>query len=268
MKSKNILFLVFCVITVFSYSCNQNKSKNQATPEEIISAKTFGLAYLEDNQLENAETEFLKLIDFDPNGVSGYANLGLVYLRMGKYQEAEDWVKKAIEIDPKDPDVRLILAKVYELSNNSEKAIAELEEAIRFTPGHVKSLYSLTELYSSSRDKESLKKRYNYTKELVEKAPGNIVPRLNLIDLLIHEDQADMALEQIEKLQQLFPEFPKEAIEYYDKTIAALQVADADKAAISFMIFHNYLKVTSVPGRNSGFKRTGRLLNRIAGNYI
>jgi len=245
MKFKKVLLLVFCVITVFFYSCNQNKSKNQATPEEIISAKTFGLAYLEDNQLENAETEFLKLIDFDPNGVSGYANLGLVYLRMSKYQEAEDWVKKAIEIDPKDPDVRLILAKVYELSNNSEKAIAELEEAIRFTPGHVKSLYSLTELYSSSRDKESLKKRYNYTKELVEKAPGNIVPRLNLIDLLIHEDKADMALEQIEKLQQLFPEFPKEAIEYYDKTIASLQVAETDKAAISFMIFHNYLKVTS-----------------------
>jgi len=245
MKFKYIIFLTIFIIAVLSNSCNQNKNKNQATPEEIISAKTFGLAYLEDNQLENAEAEFLKLIDFDPDGVSGYANLGLVYLRMGKYREAVDWVKKAIEIDPKDPDVRLILAKVYELSNNSEKAIAELEEAIRFSPGHVKSLYSLTELYSSLTDKESLKKRYNYTKELVEKASGNIVPRLNLIDLLIHENKADMALEQIEKLQQIFPEFPKEAIEYYDKTIAALQVAETDKAVVSFMIFHNYLKVTS-----------------------
>ncbi|MBE9509753.1 MAG: VCBS repeat-containing protein [Bacteroidetes bacterium] len=245
MRFKNILLLIIWVITVFFYSCSQQKSKKSATPEEIITAKTLGLAYLEDNQLEKAEAEFLKLIDFDPDGTLGYANLGLVYLRMGKYQEAEEWVKKAIEINPKDPDVRLILAKVYELSNNPEKAIAELENAIRFSPGHVKSLYSLTELYSSLTDKKSLEKRYNYTKELVEKAPGNIVPQLNLIDILIREGQTDKTLEQIEKLQQIFPEFPKEAIEYYDKTIAALQVADADKAAVSFMIFHNYLKVTS-----------------------
>lgn len=245
MKFKYIIFLAIWVITVFLYSCNQQKRKDPATAEEMITAKTLGLAYLEDNQLENAETEFLKLIEFDPDEALGYANLGLVYLRMGKYQEAGDWVKKAIEMNQKDPDIRLILAKVYEMNNKAEKSIEELEKTIQFSPGHVKSLYSLTELYSSSTDKGSLKKRHKYTQELVEKTPGNIVPRLNLINILIQEDNADKALEQIEKLQQLFPEFPKEAIEYYDKTIAALQVADSGKAAVSFMIFHNYLKVTS-----------------------
>lgn len=245
MKFKYIIFLAIWVITVFFYSCVQQKSKKSATAEEMITAKTLGLAYLEDNQLEKAETEFLKLIDFNPDEVLGYANLGIVYLRMGSYQEAEDWLQKAIKMDPKDPDVRLILAKVYEMNNKAEKSIEELEKTIQFSPGHVKSLYSLTELYSSSTDKESLKKRHKYTQELVEKAPGNIVPRLNLINILIQEDQTDKALEQIEKLQQLFPEFPKEAIEYYDNTKAALQVADADQASVPFMIFHNYLKVTT-----------------------
>ena len=245
MKFKNVLFWIMLVSVFFSHGCNLQKSKDPATAEEMITAKTLGLAYLEDNQLENAEIEFLKLIDFAPDEALGYANLGLVYLRMGKYQEAADWVKKAIEMDPKDPDVRLILAKVYEMDNKAEKSIEELEKTIQFSPGHVKSLYSLAELYASSTDKEYLKKRHKYTQELVEKAPGNIVPRLNLINILIQEDQTDKALEQIEKLQQLFPEFPKEAIEYHDKTIAALQVAETDKAAVSFMIFHNYLKVTS-----------------------
>ncbi len=59
------------------------------------------------------------------------------------------------------------------------------------------------------------------------------------------EAQTDKALEQMEGLRQIFPEFPKEAIEYYDKTMAALQVQDVENAAVSFMIFHNYLKVTS-----------------------
>ena len=245
MKFKHVLLLTLLVITSFFFSCKQQKSQDPATAEEMITAKTLGLAYLEENQLEKAETEFLKLIDFDPDEVLGYANLGLVYLRMGKYQEAGDWVKKAIKMDPEDPDIRLILAKVYEMNNEAEKSIGELEKAIQFSPGHIKSLYSLTELYASSKDEESLKKRHKYAIELVEKAPGNIVPRLNLINILIQEGNTDMALEQIEKLQQIFPEFPKEAIEYYDKTIATLQVAETDKAAVSFMIFHNYLKVTS-----------------------
>jgi len=243
---KYVLLLTLWVITSFFFSCKQQKSKDAATAEEIITAKTLGLAYLEENQLEKAETEFLKLIDFNPDEVLGYANLGIVYLRMGSYQEAEDWLQKAIKMDPKDPDVRLILAKVYEMSNNADKAMKELEKIIQFSPGHVKSLYQLTELYASSIDQKSLELRRKYLKELVNNVPGNIVPRLNLVELLIRSDHTDKALEQMEKLQQLFPEFPKESIEYHDKTIVALQVADADKAVVSFMIFHNYLKVTSL----------------------
>ncbi|MEE9463109.1 MAG: FG-GAP-like repeat-containing protein [Bacteroidales bacterium] len=244
MKFKYLILLMLWVIALILCGCNQKK-KNVADAGEMISIKTLGLAYLEENQLEEAEAEFLKLVDLDPKEVLGYANLGLVYLRMGKYQEAEEWLQKAVIMDPKDPDIRLILAKVYEMSNHTGKSIIELEQAIRFSPGHVKSLYNLTELYSSSTDDESLKNRHKYTDELAGSAPGNIVPRLNLVEILIREAQPDKALEQMEELHQLFPEFPKEAIEYYDKTIAALQVQDFDKASVSFMIFHNYLKVTS-----------------------
>ena len=225
--------------------CNRKNRKNVSDPGELISIKTLGLAYLEENQLEEAEAEFLKLVDLDPTEVLGYANLGVIYLRMSKYQEAEEWLKKAIKMDTKDADIRLILAKVYEMGNHTGKAINELEQAIRFSPGHVKSLYHLTELYASLTDDESIKNRHKYADALVESAPGNIVPRLNLIEILILQVLTDKALEQMEALHQIFPEFPKEAIEYYDKTITALQVQDVENASVSFMIFHNYLKVTS-----------------------
>ncbi|MCK4751451.1 MAG: tetratricopeptide repeat protein, partial [Bacteroidales bacterium] len=78
----------------------------------MISFRTLGLAYLEENKLEEAEAEFFKLIDIAPKEKLGYANLGLVYLRMGRYQEAEERLKQAVEIDPDDPEVRLILAKI------------------------------------------------------------------------------------------------------------------------------------------------------------
>ncbi len=36
-----------------------------------------------------------------------------------------------------------------------------------------------------------------------------------------------------------------EAVEYYDQALAALRKQDMEKASVSFMIFHNYMKVTT-----------------------
>ncbi len=244
MKFKHIFLLISLLSAFFFSGCHQQKNKEEATIEEISSTKTLGLAYLEENQLDKAEQQFLKLIKLNPKEVSGYANLGLVFLRMGKYQEAEKWLKKAVEMSPKNPDVLLILAKVYELSNQREKAIATLEKSLGYSPNHMKSLYTLAELYSTSTDPKSLHKRYQYTQKLVEIAPANIVPRLNLIDILIKTNQSDHALAQLEQLRKIFPEFPKESMPYYKKTLLALRQNKIKEAAISFMIFHNYLKIT------------------------
>ncbi len=243
MRFKNVLLLVLLVLSLLFPGCNQKVRNDGATDVEMITARTLGLAYLEENKLELAEAEFLKLVNLDPKEVLGYANLGIVYLRMGEYQEAEDWLIKAIDMDPKNPDVRLILAKVYEMNNQPLKSIDELEKIIRFSPGHVKSLYQLTALYSSSTDPKSLELQREYMNELVDNVPGNIVPRLNLIDLLISSDQMDQALEQMEKLQQLFPEFPKESIEFHDRTIAALQLWGPTKKPTMTSRKHRLMKI-------------------------
>jgi tetratricopeptide (TPR) repeat protein len=245
MRFKSILLLILLSTPILFYGCKLNKRSDAETAEEMITAKTLGLAYLEENKLEEAEAEFLKLVDLDPEEVLGYANLGIVYLRMGEYGNAEDWLNKAIKMDPEDPDVRLILAKVYEMSDQPGKSVDELEKLIGYSPGHVKSLYQLTELYRSFTDPESSELRREYLEKLIRNAPGNIVARLNLTELLIRSGQPDLALEQMEKLRQIFPEFPKESIEFHDKTINALRAGEVDTAIISFMIFHNYLKVTS-----------------------
>ncbi|MCD6200328.1 MAG: VCBS repeat-containing protein [Bacteroidales bacterium] len=244
MKHKSLFVKITFIFLLIVFGCHQQNKQKKATPDEIISTKTLGLAYLEENKLDKAEAEFLKLVKLSPKEVAGYANLGLVYLRMGKYPEAEKWLKKAVELDPKNPDVLLILSKVYELSNQRDKAIATLEESLKYTPDHVKSIYTLAELYSSLTDKNSLQKRYQYTRKLVDIAPANIVPRLSLIDILIHNNQADQALAQLEDLRKVFPDFPKEAMTYYQKTITALRKKNIQEAGTSFMIFHNYLKVT------------------------
>jgi len=243
---KNIYILA--LIVLFSsglFSCKDTEKERKQKSIELMTAQTLGLAYLEEFKLEEAKEEFLKVIKLAPNEKLGYANLGLAYLRLGKYQEAKNQLFKAIKIEPKDADIRLLLATVYQMNDEREKAISELETALKFAPNHIKILYDLSELYAVDLDEESKKQRKNYILQLVEKAPDNIVSHLNLIEIYIRDGEIDKAIEELEIIHKQFPEFPKEAISYYDKTISLLKKSDAEKAIIQFIIFHNYLKVTA-----------------------
>ncbi len=244
MKKSYLILLTTVLISLFP-GCRNSGEKSTQKSTDLITTKTLGLAYLEEFKLEEAEKEFLKFIDLAPNDKFGYANLGLTYLRMAKYPEAEKELNKAIKIDPKDPDIRLILATVFKMNNESDRAIEELKSALEFAPDHLKILFEISELFSTLPDEDSQKQRENYMDILVQKAPANLVPRLNLTDILIRKGDFDKALEQMEIINKQFPEFPKEAVEYYNKTLALLRKKDKENAIIQFTIFHNYLKVTS-----------------------
>ncbi len=242
---KYYLFLVTTLLISLFPGCRNSGEKSTQKSTDLITAKTLGLAYLEEFKLEEAEKEFLKFIDLAPNDKFGYANLGLTYLRMAKYPEAEKELTRAIKIDPKDPDVRLIMATVFKMNNERDKAINELKSALEFAPDHKKILFEISELYSTLPDEDSKKQRENYIEILVRQAPANLVPRLNLTDILIRKGEFDKAAEQMEIINKQFPEFPKEAVEYYNKTLSLLRKKDKENAIIQFTIFHNYLKVTS-----------------------
>ncbi len=238
-------FLAVALCSLMLFSCKNSAEKEKQKSTDLITTKTLGLAYLEEFKLEDAEKQFLKFIDLAPKEKLGYANLGLVYLRMAKYPEAEKRLLKAISIDPKDPDIRLILATVYKMEDNTDKAILQLKEALNASPDHIKVLYELTEIYATRPDEKSRELREEYMLKLVEKAPDNLVPRLNLTDIYIRKGNFDAAVEQLEVVKKQFPDFPKEAIDYYNKALDYLKKGDQSNSIVQFTIFHNYLKVTS-----------------------
>ena len=244
MKKYNILLLlVLC--SSFLFSCKETPQDSKKKSVELMTTQTMGLAYLEEFKLDEAEKEFLKFIKLAPKEKLGYANLGLAYLRMDKYPEAKKQLAEAIKIDPKDADIRLLLATVYQMNDERDKAISELKDALTFAPDHIKILYDLTELYAAANDEESQQQRKKFLLQLVEKAPANLVPQLNLTEIYIHNGETDKAIAQLEIIHKQFPEFPKEAIDYYNKTLSLLQKKDKETAIVQFTIFHNYLKVTS-----------------------
>ncbi len=256
---KFCFFYIILTLLIVSVFCCTNRNKNEEAQSQRsikdkskdnnrhvdkLRARTLGLAYLEENKLEEAEIEFEKVVELAPDESLGYANLGIVYLRMGKYEEAKKQLLTAKQLSPEDPDIRLNLSKVYELTGEKEKSIEELKKSVEIAPDHVRSLYSLAETYSGSSDIISMAEWENYLHQIVEAAPTNIVSKLYLTELLLKKKDLDGAIKQLEELSQLFPDFPVEAREYYENTLTQLHSNKIKDGLTSFFIFHNFLKLT------------------------
>ncbi|MCA0930895.1 FG-GAP-like repeat-containing protein [Lutimonas saemankumensis] len=243
MKNIGVLTILFALILALT-GCKDSEEERRKKSIEMMTAQTLGLAYLEEFKLEEAEGEFLRMIELAPDDKLGYANLGLVYLRMGTYNKAEDQLLKAMKLDMDDADVKLLLATVYRMDGKSEKAIELLQDALLKEPGHVKILYELSELYSAVQGDEAMELRREYLSRLTTEAPSNLVAQLQLVEIFIKSNMSDKAIERLEIIQKQSPEFPKESLQYFDQTMDLLRMQELDKALISFTIFHNYLKVS------------------------
>ncbi|MDZ7607745.1 MAG: FG-GAP-like repeat-containing protein [Cyclobacteriaceae bacterium] len=243
------LFTLVSILVILS--CGREKKAEKESSETknstaaAVSHKSVGLAYLEENNLEKAEEQFLQLIQITPEDASGYANLGVVYLRMGRLDDAEKYLLKAVDLAPNDPDIRVNLAKVYELKDDRQSSLEQLKKSEDVDPEHVKTLFSIAKNYEGGSDAQSVAQWETYMKKIVESSPTNIVARLYLSEALIQNKKDDEALKNLEEVQKIFPAFSAEANEYLGKTIESLHAHSISDALTSLLIFHNFLKLTA-----------------------
>ena len=213
-----------------------------AVQAAISEAQNLGLAYLEENQLNEAEEAFKQLISLNPDDPAGYTNLGIVYLRRGDFVLAEENLLAGLERAPNDPDIPINLTTVYEQTDRIDEARTFIEAALERNPEHVQTLFTRAQLYKD--DIAEISTYANYLELVVQYAPANIVPRFYLIESLTQANEFERALEQLMDLQQQLPEIPREASPHFDMAVTALQSSQSVDAFRSVRIFHNLMKVT------------------------
>jgi Tfp pilus assembly protein PilF len=107
-----ITCLAFAVLLIIG--CTGGGSSEQPDMSDAQAARQAGLEYLDQGKLPEAEQEFMKLIELEPEEVIGYTNLGIVKMRQGKFSEAEDFLKKALSLEQDNVTVRLNLFELYQ----------------------------------------------------------------------------------------------------------------------------------------------------------
>src|SRR5437016_12266801 len=156
---------------------------DQARSDSALTARTWGLAYLQQQQLPRAEAEFQKVVALAPDRALGYADLGLVYLREGRSREAEAQLRRAAELDSSSNEIVLMLAEVYRLSGREADARHELDRVLHSDSTDIRALYALARLAAQSADPAGRQRWERLLRRVLARAPAKTVSRLELVDL-------------------------------------------------------------------------------------
>ncbi len=110
-----------------------------------------GLAYLEENQFENA-TEVLRLATLlGPYQPETHFNLGLIYEKRGRLSDAEQEILLSLRLNPNEIDARNTLALIYAEEGRYALARAEWSDLLNADPAFVPARENLAILARAER---------------------------------------------------------------------------------------------------------------------
>lgn len=221
-----------------------------------IDAGSLGRNFLLENKFDEAEAAFQKAIGETPGDISNYRNLCLVYLLEKEYDKAEKQAKDGLTLAAGDRGLMLMLADAYRGKGDTAAAVGELCGLTTADPKNVKGWYMLAELDTGGLKRSRLLK-------IVEVSPANIVPRLELAELLAQAGKADSSRYYLESVKKIAPELPAAVGEVFGKAVGLLRGDASDKALPFLHRFHDLMRVTAVyadgyealrgPGQLTGF---------------
>lgn len=215
-------------VTAFIATC---QTKNEPDKKNYNDPRIMAIDFLRKNSFDEAERAFKKAIKTDPGNILNYADLSLLYLAKKNYADAEKQIQAGTKIQPGNAQLRLIRAEIFIQQGNSGKSIEELQNIIRTDPKNAPAWYKLAKL-------AAVEKNYTVQKSGLLKIVGitqaNIVPRLQLSELLAGEGKADSALFFMQSVKKIAPEFNRAIDTPYRKAEALLTGKQA-RAAVHYI---------------------------------
>ena len=93
-----------------------------------------GIAYIDQQQYDDALHCFEQVVRLRPDYKDGYINLGVTFIEWEKYAEAREPLEKALALKPDDARALYYLALVERRQRHSEAEVADLEKVIAQYP--------------------------------------------------------------------------------------------------------------------------------------
>ena len=130
--------------------------------------ETFDLAVQnhQNNNLQDAQSYYHKVLKIDPNFISAHNNLGGIFKKLGENQKAKSCYEKVIEIDPNYVKAHYNLGVVFRKLGELQKAKECYEKAIEIDPNYVKAHFNLGNIFRKLGELQKAKECYKKTIEI------------------------------------------------------------------------------------------------------
>ena len=242
-KFRGLRILRYWLVAAVLVSSCTGKESDQTGLTAAQAARQAGLEHLDRGNLQEAQAEFSKLIELEPEEVIGYVNLGIVNMRQGEFSAAEELFNKALTLEQDNVTVRLNLFELYQQMDQPEMASTQLEEILTHDPDNLFALYKMSEGMQSNSN-SSLTELNEYLERIIGVAPTNFVPRIYLLEHYLENQQYQKARSQFEDIQSKFERLPPEAQDLFNQAYQSLINNQGEKAYADLVMFHNQVKLT------------------------
>ena len=137
-----------------------NNEKNFTAKE----AFDLALKNHQNNNLQDAQNYYNRVLKIDPNHTDANNNLGIILQGLGENQKAKECFEKVIEINPNYSSAHNNLGIIYKKSSEYQKAISCYEKAIKINPNYLDAHFNLGLIFQKLD--EHLKAKNCYKKML------------------------------------------------------------------------------------------------------
>src|ERR1700728_3568297 len=189
----------------------------KTSPNDVDAHKILGRIYLRQlseaqnsvsssspsgNVLDQAITEYEKIISLEPRDVEDRMVLGQLYTVKHEPQKAEEQFKTAQAIEPDSEDVVLNLARLYAESGDIEHA-AKVVEAVPESDRTAKMEFALGAAYDQMKRGKDAIAAYQ---RAIDIEPGDVRTMGALAQALLNDDQLDAAMKEYRELADADPD--------------------------------------------------------------
>ena len=172
----------------------------------LIVEQTFNLAVQnhQNNNLQDAQNYYQKVLKIDPNYVNANYNLGVIYQDLEEHQKAKNCFEKTIEIVPNHVDAHYNLGVIFKVLGENQKAKSCYEKAIEIDPNYVNAHNNLGGIFGYLGENQKAKSCFEKTIEIV---PNHVdaLYNLGLIFKVLGENQK--AKDCYEKIIKIDPNY-------------------------------------------------------------
>ena len=192
-----------------------------------------GIRELDRGNLTEAEAEFNKSIQLDPDYAEGYSGLGLVWATRKDFKQAHDFADKGLGKNKNSLDARIIKGRIITMERKGDDwvkdAIKEFDKASEINPNSDKPLYYKGTTYKQAymfRESENVfsqvvamkgdyakaaNEEWSLVQKIVRAAPGTKVgAKIALIREIDRADLAVLFMEELKLLEIIEKKRPKE----------------------------------------------------------